>query len=548
MNNFKELGLRSEIELAITEKGFETPTEIQAKAIPLLIADDIDLVGQAQTGTGKTAAFALPLLQKLLEVDNSSRSIMALVLAPTRELACQIEKEIREFSKHTKGIIPQLVYGGVSIEGQIRNIKKKKPNIIIGTPGRTLDLLDRGVLKLNDAQYAILDEADEMLNMGFIDDVMEILSEFNDDKKTWLFSATMPKPILKLVKEHLTDPEVVKIEKKTMTNEDVEQLYSIVFREHKFEALKRYFDFQDDYYAIVFCQTKIESKTLADEFISNGLKADCLHGDMSQDQRSLAMKRFKAKKINILVCTDVAARGIDIDCLTHVVNLGAPQDNEAYVHRIGRTGRAGNKGVALTILQPNEVFRVKQIEKLTNTSLKLFKIPSGNEIVKSLIDKSIDSVLEEQVGESELVDSIVGELLASTSMEDLIYKFVSRLQRDISKKYRNSSDINVKPRESRDRKGSDRRGGARGNRGRARTRDGEIRFFMNVGKQDGLNVKGLLDNISDNSGINKNNIQNIVLRDRFSFFNVPVNKEKQILGIKNLKIKNRSVKFEVSNS
>ncbi|MBT4792532.1 MAG: DEAD/DEAH box helicase, partial [Halobacteriovoraceae bacterium] len=325
---FTDLNLRASSMKAIEAMGFKEPTEIQEKSIPMLIADEIDFIGQAQTGTGKTAAFTLPLLEKL---DLKARHIQAMVIAPTRELANQICEEINKLSKF-EPVRTLAVYGGVSISGQLRDLRTKKPQVIVGTPGRLLDVMGRGAFDLEKCKYVILDEADEMLDMGFFDDVQEILAEV-PEKKIWMFSATMPRQILNLINKHFCNPELVKVTQKILTSDSVDQKYCIVSRRDMAEALCRFLDYNQNTYAIVFMRTKVGAKELTDELNVRGFASDALHGDMSQEQRDLTMRKFKQKRISLLVCTDVAARGIDVSDLTHVINFSLPQDNESYVHR-----------------------------------------------------------------------------------------------------------------------------------------------------------------------------------------------------------------------
>lgn len=401
---FKELNLKPASLKAIEAMGFETPSEIQEKSIPLLLENDIDFIGQAQTGTGKTAAFALPLLEK---IDLNSKSIQALILAPTRELANQICEEIDKLSRFEK-VRTLAVYGGQPVGGQLSALRRDKPQIIVGTPGRVLDFIDRKALKLETCAHVILDEADEMLDMGFFDDVNTILSAAgeNAEKKIWMFSATMPSQILKLVKTHFADPQLVKTTKKILTADSVDQQYCLVSRRDQAEGLCRYLDYHQNIYGIVFTRTKIGAQQLTDELNGRGFPTDSLHGDMSQEQRDLTMKKFKQKKVTLLVCTDVAARGIDVNDLSHVINFGLPQDNEAYVHRIGRTGRGGSKGVALSIIEPSEARRLRDIERITKAKIEKVDLPSIAEIKDVLREKAYGEfeALMGAAGESEAED------------------------------------------------------------------------------------------------------------------------------------------------
>ena len=386
MKTFKELSLDKNILKSLGEMGFEKPTEIQARAIPVLLDSKKDFVGQAQTGTGKTGAFAIPLLSRM---DFKNNSVQALILAPTRELANQIEKEIEKFGKYTS-VKSTCIYGGTGYESQIRALKSDRPQIVVGTPGRVIDMIKKGILKLDQAKYCILDEADEMLNMGFFEDVQVILSSFRPQRQLMMFSATMPKQIVKLIKDSFNRPEMVKIEKKSLSNDDIEQKYFVVREKHFKEAIARLIDDADDMYGIVFCKTKLETKMVADDLKNRGHEAEVLNGDMGQVERDHAMNNFKKRKVNLLVCTDVAARGIDVDNLTHVFNYGIPRDNESYVHRIGRTGRAGTKGKAYTITSPKSAYLIRGIEKHINKRIVKEQLPSVSKLKKNLVAKELD--------------------------------------------------------------------------------------------------------------------------------------------------------------
>lgn len=384
---FESLKLSSPVLKVLEEMGFTNPTEIQAKAIPVLLDTKKDFVGQAQTGTGKTAAFVIPLLER---IDFQNRNVQALVLAPTRELAFQVESEIKKLGKHTK-VKSTCVYGGTGYEPQIRALKKDRPHIVVGTPGRIIDMINKGILKLDDAKFAVLDEADEMLNMGFLEDVQVILESFQSERQLMMFSATMPQAIIKLIKKTFNEHEIVKIEKKTLSNEDIEQKYFIVREKHFREALSRLIDDAEDMYGLVFCKTKIETREVADDLKKRGHSVEVLNGDMGQNERDHAMNNFKNKKSTIMVCTDVAARGIDINNLTHVFNLGIPRDNESYVHRIGRTGRAGMKGKAYSIIGPKAVYSIKHLERHIMKKIEPGKLPSVESLKFNIVEKEIEN-------------------------------------------------------------------------------------------------------------------------------------------------------------
>lgn len=523
---FKQLGIKESSLKAIERLGFEEPTEIQAKSVPLLLERDIDFIGQAQTGTGKTAAFVLPLLEK---IDYDSKDIQALIIAPTRELANQIQEEIDKLS-HFEPVRSISVYGGTSVSMQIKDIKRAKPQIVVGTPGRLIDLIDRGVLKLGTVSHVILDEADEMLDMGFFDDVQRIVEEVADNQ-IWMFSATMPKPILNLVKKHFSDPEIVRIERKELTSEAVDQQYVLVRRGDQTEALCRYLDFHQDMYAIVFCRTKIGTQELSDELNARGYPSDCLHGDMSQDQRDLTMKKFKDKKINLLVCTDVAARGIDVNDLTHVVNFGLPQDNESYVHRIGRTGRGGKKGIALSVLEKSEMQRVKQIERITKAAIEKVKLPQLSEIKQVLIKKAFNqfqSAVNTEI-ESELYSDF------STSLEGLereelvkgIYNFICGAS---LKRYQKAKELDLEIAEKNAKPGFD-------------------RFFVTLGKMDHIEVPDLLRFFSDQLNIRGKAIGRIDIKDKFCFIELPNEYKNDMLELDGLIMYNdKKVAIELSKA
>lgn len=383
---FKDLNLKPEVLKVIEEMGFVNPTEIQEKAIPVILETSQDFVGQAQTGTGKTAAFVVPLLHK---IDLTSSNVQALILAPTRELAHQVENEIQKLGKYI-GVKSTCVYGGTAYEKQIHELRSNSPQIVVGTPGRVIDMIKKKILKLDSAKFCILDEADEMLNMGFFDDVQLILNHFEQEKQLIMFSATMPNQILNIIKKSFNEPVVVTIEKKTLSNEDIDQKYFVVRDKHFKEALARLVDIEPEIYAIIFCRTKLETKDVGDDLKRRGHLVEVLNGDMGQTERDHSMKRFKDGKVKILVCTDVAARGIDVNNLTHVFNYGLTRDIESYVHRIGRTGRAGMKGKAYTIVGPGHAHSIKEIEKHINKKIELSKLPSVEELKSKLVKSEIE--------------------------------------------------------------------------------------------------------------------------------------------------------------
>lgn len=548
---FQELPLKDTLLKAITERGYVEPTEIQAQAIPVLATESIDFVGQAQTGTGKTAAFVLPLLN---HIDPASKDIQALILSPTRELANQICEEIKKFTTYEK-IKTVSVYGGVSIEGQIKDLRRGRPQIVVGTPGRVLDLIDRDILILDQAKFAVLDEADEMLDMGFIDDVQTILSNFSDERKTWMFSATMPGPILNLINEYLKDPKIIKIRKKTLSNESIVQKHFIVRPEHMTEAVCRILDSLEDYYGMIFCRTKVDAKSLADELNSRGYPSDSLHGDMSQQQRDITMKNFKQKKINMLVCTDVAARGIDVDNLTHVINYGLPQDIEAYVHRIGRTGRAGQNGTALTIIEPVERRKLGAIENITKAKIEKSLLPTAEELKEVLVRKElkqIDQWISEALETDRETDEgfkVFADKFNELSKEDFLKVVYGHLFKTQFDRYNKSPSLEIKERKPFERGQRDGNREGRGFEGRPSANvNGNVRFFVNVGREHGLDLRGLLNSISSFANIDQKLIRNVDLKQSFSFLEVPEQYSDAILSIRGAYIGERTVRFEVTKN
>lgn len=537
---FDELKLRASSLEAIRALGFTEATEIQQKSIPVLLENDIDYVGQAQTGTGKTAAFALPLLEK---IDRDSNKIQALILAPTRELANQIMEEINKLSRF-EPVRSYTIYGGTSVSGQIRDVKKIRPQILVGTPGRTIDFLERGVLRVEDCKHVILDEADEMLDMGFFEDVQTILAEI-PEKRIWMFSATMPRQIKELVEKYFCEPHYVKVTKRILTADAVEQQFTVVKEEYQTEALCRYLDFFGDVYSIVFTKTKIGAKNLMDELNARGFEADSLHGDMSQDQRDCTMKRFKEKKAKLLICTDVAARGIDVNDLTHVINYSLPQDNESYIHRIGRTGRGGSKGIALSIITPIEVRRLRDIERITNAKIEKIQLPKLEELKEKLNNKIMSSFEEAMVGDDPdtLLFSSLMAKFGDRPTEELIkgiYKFAFR---QTSKRYENAKeDLNHAPRERSE--GGGRRNDSRAG-GRGITQSGYAKVQLNMGGDQGVEPGTLLRLISRSTPVRGGDVGKIKIFGDVSHFEVPASQVDKVLMLNGKNWFNQILKVEV---
>ncbi len=537
---FSELNLKATSMKAIEALGFEAPSEIQEKSIPKLLAGEIDFIGQAQTGTGKTAAFTLPLLEKL---DFDAKHIQAMVIAPTRELANQICQEIDKLSKY-EPVRTLAVYGGVPISGQLRELKRNKPQVIVGTPGRLLDVIGRGAFDLLKCKYVILDEADEMLDMGFFDDVQDIIAEV-PDKKIWMFSATMPKPILNLINKHFCDPELVKVTKKILTSDAVDQEFCVVRSNDQTEALCRYLDYNQDIYAIVFTRTKVGAKELTDELNARGFASDALHGDMSQEQRDLTMKKFKQKKISLLVCTDVAARGIDVNDLTHVVNFSLPQDNESYVHRIGRTGRGGSKGVALSIIDPSEIRRISQIERITQATIQRVKLPTVDSIVSVLTEKAFGHF-------DELVESFTEgagyenfkERFENKDRDELLKGLYSYIFEQSLKRYKKAQPIDLDPRDRSRREGRDK--GSRGSNSANGAQAGYERFHITLGRESGMQPGDLIRLVSSNLSIKGGEVGKIVIMNDFSFFELPESYADRVLNLSDATWNGEDFKVQVA--
>ena len=527
---FTDLGLSPRVLKAISDKGFEEPSPIQAKSIPILLNTKSDIIAQAQTGTGKTAAFGLPLIEM---IDEKAKHVSALILAPTRELAIQVAEEINSLKGASKlQVVP--IYGGQSMDSQLRRLKRGV-NIVVGTPGRVVDHIKRKTLKLDQLEYLVLDEADEMLNMGFIDDIELVIKMANDDKRTILFSATMPAPIKKLATKYMKEIESISIAKKTLSNALVNQIYYEVKRHDRFESLCRIVDVEEDFYGLVFCQTKREVDEVALHLGERGYDSGSIHGDITQSQRERILKKFKAKKINILVATDVAARGIDVNDLTHVINYALPQDPESYVHRIGRTGRAGKEGTAITFITPSEYRKLMQIQRISKGEIKKEKLPSGSEIIKIKKEKIHQEIVETDIEKvDEMYKSWAKELTKNTDPVDalaqvLSYSFEPDLDPELYKEFSAPSSRSYNDRDDRG------RGGDRGGRGGRDSggMDGKTRLFVAKGKMDGMNPRKVVDYIMQNAGVESRAIDDVQVLDKFSFITVPFDQAETILDVFN---------------
>ncbi len=513
MSTFLELGLKEPIIKALTNLGYEKPTVIQEKAIPQIISSTDDLKAFAQTGTGKTAAFSLPIIE-LLEASNNN--VQAIILSPTRELAVQIGNNIKDFCKYIKDIRVTTVYGGSSIEDQIRSLKKGS-QIVVGTPGRTVDLINRRALKLGNVQWLVLDEADEMLNMGFKDELDKVLEATPETKQTLLFSATFPREVESIARNYMTKPVEITSGQKNQGSDNVSHEYYSVTERTRYPALKRIADLNPNIYAIIFCRTRRETQEVADNLIKDGYSADSLHGDLSQAQRDSVMGKFRKKTIQILVATDVAARGLDVSELTHVINHKLPDQIENYTHRSGRTGRAGNKGISIVLVNGKEKGKLRPIEKIIKKKFIQAKVPSGKEICQNQLMNLIDKVQAIEVNETQINEFLpsIYEKLKDLEREELIQKFVSLEFNTMLAYYENAKDLNDLS--SRD-------------NSRARsTNENMTRFFINIGRKDSLNPAKLIGLINDQNIGDKIEIGAIDILDTFSFFELDKNFEDKAL-------------------
>ncbi len=516
MLSFQEMGLSPEVIEAVEELGFETPTPIQEKVIPLFFENDKDIVGLAQTGTGKTAAFGLPIIET---IEKKNKSVHALILAPTRELCIQISRDLEDFARYKKSVKIVAVYGGASMETQIRALRKGA-NIVVATPGRMLDLLNRGAANITKLQIAVLDEADEMLNMGFRDELDGILQTTPENKRTLLFSATMPKEVARIAKNYMHEPVKITIGKQNAGAENVNHIFYQVHAKDRYLALKRIADYNPDIYGIVFCRTRTETKEVADKLIKDGYNADALHGDLSQSQRDYVMKKFRDKSLQMLVATDVAARGIDVNDISHVINYNLPDELEIYTHRSGRTGRAGKSGISIAIVNFRERNRIPQIEKIIGKKFEQKLVPTGDEICKRQLFNLIDRMEKVRIDESQIEPFMekVNKKLEWLSKEEIIKHFVSLEFNRFLDYYKDAPDLNINARKSA--KGSSDSGRGRREGRAGKYDDNFTRFFLNLGRKDGLEAKNIIGLVNDKTNNRDINIGDIDIKDNFTFFEV----------------------------
>jgi ATP-dependent RNA helicase DeaD len=541
MNNpFIELGIRHDIVNAISELGFTAPTPIQEASIPVLLSGSNDFVGLAQTGTGKTAAFGLPLLEL---IDFEENHPQALVLCPTRELCLQIASDLKNYAKNLPNVNVVAVYGGTSIMDQLRSIKRGV-QIVVATPGRMLDIIGRKAIDFSDIRYVVLDEADEMLNMGFQDDIDEILSTTPPEKKTWLFSATMPAEVRRIAKKYMTDPHELTMGKQNTGNVNIEHEYYVVRARDKYAAFKRIVDFNPDIFGIVFCRTKIETQEIAEALIKDGYNADSLHGDLSQQQRDKVMKRYRERSLQLLIATDVAARGIDVNDVTHVINYSLPDEIENYTHRSGRTARAGKTGVSIAIINSKELGKIRQIERVIGKNFIKAEIPNGFDVCEKQLFSLIHKVHNVTVNETQIEQYIprIMDEFADLSKEDLIKRFASLEFNRFLEYYKNAPDLNA-PEEARFRE----RDGATGERF-VRGNNGEFtRLFINLGSVDGFGRGEMLGYICNNTGIVGRTVGKIDVKGVYSFFEVAnADKDTVMNAFKAIQYKGREVRIEIS--
>ena len=541
MNKFEQLGLSESLLKAILDLGFENPTEVQEKAIPLLLEKDTDLVALAQTGTGKTAAFGFPVIQK---IDADNRNTQALILSPTRELCLQITNELKNYSKYEKGINVVAVYGGASITEQAREVKRGA-QIIVATPGRMQDMINRGLVNISQINYCILDEADEMLNMGFYEDIVNILSTTPDEKSTWLFSATMPAEVARIGKQFMHNPEEITVGTKNSGSATVSHEFYLVNARDRYEALKRLADANPDIFSVVFCRTKRDTQAVAEKLIEDGYSAAALHGDLSQAQRDGVMKSFRGRQIQMLVATDVAARGIDVDNITHVVNYQLPDEIETYNHRSGRTGRAGKLGTSIVIVTKSELRKISSIERIIKQKFEEKTIPSGIEICEIQLLHLANKIKDTEVDHE--IDNYlpaINNVLEGLTKEELIKKMVSVEFNRFIAYYKKNRDISNQSSGSERRDRNDGEGGQR-----EFNNNGAVRYFVNIGSRDNFDWMSLKDYLKETLDLGRDDVFKVDVKEGFSFFNTePEHTDKVMDILNNVQLEGRRINVEISKN
>lgn len=560
MITFEGLGIDERLIRATTELGYVNPTAIQEQAIPVLLSGTTDFIGLAQTGTGKTAAFGLPLLHI---IDAAAKYPQALVVCPTRELCLQIVKEIELFKKYMTGISVVAVYGGASIGLQIRDLKKGV-QIIVATPGRLIDLIERKAINLEQISYVVLDEADEMLNMGFQEDIEFILKNTPKRNSTWLFSATMPPEIRKVSKRYMNDPKEVTVGKVNTANKSIDHQYYVTTAHHRYETLKRIIDFNPGIYGIIFTRTKVDAQEISERLTREGYDIDALHGDLTQGQRDKVMGQFRDKSLQLLIATDVAARGIDVQGITHVINFELPDDVEVYTHRSGRTGRAGHHGICISIVHAKETYKLKQIERINNCKFSKLDIPSGKDVCRKQFFFFMDKLLSADIshGDYETYVPMLAEKFAEVSKEEVL-KRVAAMEFDrFLKYYENSEDLNIRERDRSGKRDSNDRGENRASR-RESVRDtgrgdgrkeyksggGYSRLFVNLGTKDGFYKASFLQFILDMSDLKKDVLGRIDMKDMNSWIEIEKSAAQQMIrSLDGKKYKGRSIRMNDADS
>ncbi|MBL7965015.1 MAG: DEAD/DEAH box helicase [Flavobacteriales bacterium] len=536
MSSFHALGIRAEILSALDELGFVTPTPVQERVIPMLMAAGGDVVALAQTGTGKTAAFGLPLLEA---IDPAQRAVQALVLAPTRELCVQITGDIERFGKHLKGVRPVAVYGGANIREQMRAIQRGA-NIVVATPGRLLDLMGREAVDLSQVRVVVLDEADEMLNMGFQDDLTDILGTTPKEKRTWLFSATMGSEVRHIAKRYMRETQEVQVGERNTTASAIQHQYTVVHARDRYAALKRFVDADPDLFAIVFCRTKHETQELATAMVKDGYVADAIHGDLSQGQRDHVMGRYRARTLQLLIATDVAARGIDVSDVTHVIHYDLPGEPESYTHRSGRTARAGRSGISLSIIGVREVAKVRQLERMLKTHFTYVRTPGGGDIGKAQVVAYMHKLKNVEVDHDALASILptAQEELSGFSKEELIERFMSVAFNRLITQFRDLPDLNI------DMSRKDHT--ARVDRPSSRERFSTGRqMFINLGSADGFDKGKMLGYLCGISGITGDMIGRMLIKDVYSFVDIePAHFEQVYNAFKGANYKGRKVRVD----
>lgn len=557
MTTFEALGLEERLVKATSELGYVNPTLIQEKAIPVLLSGTKDLIGLAQTGTGKTAAFGLPLLQL---IDAEKKFPQALVVCPTRELCLQIVNEVELFKKHIHGVHVVAVYGGASIGQQIRDLKRGV-QIVVATPGRLIDLIERKAINLAEIKYVTLDEADEMLNMGFQEDIEFILQNTPKRDSTWLFSATMPPEIRKVSKRYMHEPFEITVGKVNTANKNIDHQFYVTSAQHRYEALKRLIDFHPGIYGIIFTRTKADAQEIAEKLTREGYDIDALHGDLSQQQRDKVMGQFRDKSLQLLIATDVAARGIDVQGITHVINYELPDDVEVYTHRSGRTGRAGNTGICMSIVHSRELYRLKQIQQMVQAQFHKLEIPSGKDVCRKQFFSFMDKLLQADIshGDYETYVPMLEEKFADISKEEVL-KRVAAMEFDrFLKYYENAEDLNIREQQRRDPRErmmrDDGRRDERGGRGRERREyssggSGNMtRLFVNLGTKDGFYKASFLQFILDMSDLRKEVLGRIDMKEMNSWIEIDSAAAKQMIrALDGKNYKGRRIRMNDANS